>query len=75
MTRRTIHVCGQDIDKPGHICAFFSSREQEYETLIPYFQARDKRPFVVDGDGGEGVSGTQSSSLPIRPSHVREECR
>jgi len=38
VTRRTIHLCGQDIDKPGHICAFFSSREQEYETLVPYFR-------------------------------------
>jgi hypothetical protein len=38
VTRRTIRLCGQDIDKPGHICAFFSSRNQEYETLLPYFK-------------------------------------
>lgn len=38
MTRRTIRLCGQDIDRPGHICAFFGSREQEYDALIPYFR-------------------------------------
>lgn len=37
MTRRPIHLCGQAIDRPGHICAFFTSRDQEYDTLIPYF--------------------------------------
>ncbi len=38
MRSRSIHLCGQDVDRPGHICAFFTSREQEYETLIPYFK-------------------------------------
>jgi hypothetical protein len=35
---RTIHLCGQEIENPGHICAFFNSRDKEYETLIPYFR-------------------------------------
>jgi len=34
----TVALCGQQIDRPGHICAFFDSREQEYDTLIPYFR-------------------------------------
>src|ERR687895_1090179 len=38
MTRRSIRLCGQEIDQPGHICAFFSSRDEEYETLIPYLK-------------------------------------
>jgi hypothetical protein len=38
MTERSVHLCGQDLEKPGHICAFFNSREQEYSTLIPYFK-------------------------------------
>ena len=36
--RHPIRLCGQEIDHPGHICAFFSSREEEYETLIPYLK-------------------------------------
>ena len=35
---RSIHLCGQDVDQPGHICAFFDSRDEEYETLVPYFR-------------------------------------
>jgi hypothetical protein len=38
MPRRAIRLCGQEIDKPGHICAFFASRDEEYETLIPYLK-------------------------------------
>lgn len=34
----TVALCGQRLDRPGHVCAFFDSREQEYETLIPYFR-------------------------------------
>jgi hypothetical protein len=36
--RRSVRLCGQEIDRPGHICAFFTSREQEYETLLPYLK-------------------------------------
>ena len=47
MPRRSIHLCGQEIDRPGHICAFFNSRDEEYATLIPYLK---------EGvDGGEDV--------------------
>lgn len=38
MARRSIRLCGQDVDQPGYICAFFSSREEEYGTLIPYLK-------------------------------------
>jgi hypothetical protein len=38
MDHHVIHVCGQAIDRPGHICAFFSSPEEEYATLLPFFR-------------------------------------
>jgi hypothetical protein len=38
VTPRSIRLCGQEIDQPGHICAFFNSREEEYGTLIPYLK-------------------------------------
>ena len=34
----TVHLCGQDIHRPGHICAFFDSREEEYDILLPYLR-------------------------------------
>ena len=38
MTRHSVRLCGQEIDRPGHICAFFTSRDEEYDTLIPYLK-------------------------------------
>jgi hypothetical protein len=34
----TVRLCGQDVHRPGHICAFFDSRDSEYEVLLPYFK-------------------------------------
>jgi hypothetical protein len=38
MDNHLIRLCGREIDRPGHICAFFDSPEEEYETLVPYFR-------------------------------------
>lgn len=38
MANRTVRLCGQDIENPGHICAFFNSREEEYSTLLPFLK-------------------------------------
>jgi len=54
MVRKSIRLCGQEIDQPGHICAFFSSRQEEYDTLIPY---------IRDGlDSGEDVLNVLDAS-------------
>jgi hypothetical protein len=37
MTNRSVTLCGRQIDH-GHICAFFDSREQEYDVLSPYYK-------------------------------------
>lgn len=34
----TVRLCGQDIQRPGHICAFFDSLKQEYDVLLPYLR-------------------------------------
>lgn len=34
----TVTLCGRPIKRPGHICAFFDSREQEYSVLAPYYR-------------------------------------
>jgi hypothetical protein len=54
VTRRSIRLCGQDVEQPGHICAFFTSRDEEYETLVPYL-----REGV---DGGESVLNVLDAS-------------
>jgi hypothetical protein len=34
----TVTLNGRDLGRPGHICAFFDSREEEYDVLTPYYQ-------------------------------------
>jgi hypothetical protein len=42
-----VTLCGRSLERPGHICAFFDSREQQYDVLSPYYK---------EGlDGGEEV--------------------
>jgi hypothetical protein len=38
MDANLIRLCGREIERPGHICAFFTSPTEEYETLLPYFR-------------------------------------
>jgi hypothetical protein len=38
MTRKPVTICGQDLPAASHICAFFDSREQQYDVLVPYFR-------------------------------------
>jgi hypothetical protein len=49
-----IHLCGRRVERPGHICAFFDSMQQEYDALIPYFRdgvrAGEEVFTIVDDD-------------------------
>jgi len=35
---RTVTLCGRKLPGPGHICAFFDSRREEYDVLSPYYR-------------------------------------
>ena len=37
-SEREVTLCGQHVNAPGHICAFFDSRDQQYDALLPYFK-------------------------------------
>jgi hypothetical protein len=37
-SQETVHLCGRDIPRPGHVCAFFDSRDEEYSVLLPYLR-------------------------------------
>lgn len=50
---QTVTLCGRALEQPGHICAFFDSRSEEYDVLVPYFKeglALDETVInIVDG--------------------------
>jgi hypothetical protein len=33
----SVTLCGKSLGRPGHLCAFFDSRQQEYDVLTPYY--------------------------------------
>ncbi len=36
--QQTFTLCGETLTGPMHICAFFDSREEQYETLLPWIK-------------------------------------
>jgi hypothetical protein len=36
--QRNVTLCGRHLDASGHICAFFDSRDQQYDALLPYYR-------------------------------------
>lgn len=76
MTRRSIRLCGQEVDQPGHICAFFSSRDEEYETLIPYLKdgvdAGEQVLNVLDeGRLRDHRARLEAGGVPVGDGHLR----
>ena len=35
---RTVQLCGEAVPHPGHVCAFFDSRDEKYDILAPFLK-------------------------------------
>src|SRR5688572_429005 len=47
--QNTVTICGEALPCPLHICAFFSSRDEQYEVLIPWIkEGIDKKEEVLN---------------------------
>ncbi len=51
----SVTLCGRHLDRPGHICAFFDSRDEQYDVLAPFFKEGldqgEQVITIVDADG------------------------
>ena len=51
-TNEPVRLAGSVLDRSRHVCAFFHSKDEEYEVLLPFikegFEKRDKAFHVVD---------------------------
>ena len=34
---RKVSLCGHKLEKPEHICAFFDSRDEQYDVVVPFY--------------------------------------
>ena len=52
MTQKPVNLAGAVLDRSRHVCAFFNSKSEEYQVLLPFIQegfAQGHRAFhVVD---------------------------
>lgn len=50
--KKSARLAGRTLDHSPHVCAFFSTREEEYQVLLPFikegFEAGDKAFHVID---------------------------
>jgi hypothetical protein len=37
-SQSNVSLCGRSLGQPGHICAFFESRDEQYDLLVPFYQ-------------------------------------
>lgn len=68
---RTVHLCGEVLPHPGHVCAFFDSRQQKYEILIPFTKdaiaAGDDVINIVDSrDRAAHIDALLQSGVPVQ---------
>jgi hypothetical protein len=51
-TNMAVNLAGMALERQRHVCAFFNTREEEYEVLLPFIQegmaAGDKAFHIVD---------------------------
>lgn len=63
MHTHSIRLCGREIDQPGHICAFFTSAAEAYDTLLPYIDDGIHRGDLV-------VNVVDAARLPAHRQHL-----
>jgi hypothetical protein len=70
--QRSVTLCGHTLDGPAHICAFFESREEQYDCLLPYLAEGiaegDRVISVVDGAQlSDHFDRMRSAGIPVEP--------
>lgn len=80
MTPRTITLAGRKLQSPGHICAFFDSREQEYDVLSPYYmeglQEGEEVVTIVDAHRhGDHCRRMEQHGVPVKDAMTANQLR
>lgn len=68
--RKTVQIAGAEINRSCHACAFFHTREEYYEVLLPFiqdgFKAGDKTLHIVDANlHTDHLNRLKQTQLPI----------
>lgn len=81
MTKQhSITLCGESLTGPLHVCAFFDSREEQYETLLPWIKEGIKNNEEVINilDGGlhhDHCCRLADSDIPVQEAVIRGQLK
>lgn len=69
-TTRPVTLCGHQLSGVQHICAFFDSRDEQYEILNPYFQegldnGEEVVTIVESAFHGEHLQRMRAGGVPV----------
>lgn len=69
---RNVQLCGQILPHPGHVCAFFDSRDEKYDVLAPFLTdaitAGDDVINIVDAcDLDAHLATLADREVPLQP--------
>lgn len=75
MPKHSVRLCGRELDQPGHICAFFTSVDDAYDTLMPYLQdGVDEGELVVNVLDADRLPGHRhrltAAGIPVEQDHL-----
>jgi MEDS: MEthanogen/methylotroph, DcmR Sensory domain len=80
MQTSTVTLCGRQLDRPTHLCAFFDSREEEYDVLTPYYNeglaAGEQVITIVDSDRqSDHCSRMAAHGIPVDEARANGQLR
>jgi hypothetical protein len=70
--QKTICLCGEHLSGPLHVCAFFDSRDEQYEILLPWLKEGIDRKEEVLTILSEGLHSDHCSRLSQAGINVKE---
>jgi hypothetical protein len=79
-THQHITLCGKQLHGLRHICAFFDSRDDQYNVLMPYLkegiERGDQVVTILDSTvHQEHISRLESAGLPVPEAREREQLK
>ena len=79
-TEQHVTLCGKQLHGLRHICAFFDSREQQYEVLMPYLseglERGDQVVTILESSSHQDhVSRLRSAGLPVPAATERQQLK
>jgi hypothetical protein len=76
MEQKKVHLAGTALDRSRHVCAFFHSKEEEYQVLLPFivegFDQGDRACHIVDPRHREAHRDSlRQAGVPVEQAETR----